>query len=71
MTTITELPGLEHLKEMFKDIEETVNTYSLADAIREGSSVTTKQTDGWYDVDANATCALSAALIAVKARGLA
>lgn len=43
-------------------------TYSLADAIREGSSVT-GQAYNWSDSEGN-VCALSAALIAVKARHL-
>lgn len=43
--------------------------YTLADAIREGSSVT-EQATGWGDGESKA-CALTAAATAVKARGYA
>ena len=42
--------------------------YSLADAIREGSSITS-QACGWGDGES--ACALTAAVIAAKARGYA
>lgn len=59
-------PALDDLREMFAEIEEKVSKYSLADAIREGSSVTTQEY-GWGS--GNTACALSAAGIAAKARG--
>lgn len=67
--------NLEHkvdeLKEALDEIEMGVLTqgYTLADAIREGSSVTT-QYRGWYSADGEQACALSAAYIALQARGL-
>lgn len=45
-------------------------TYSLADAIREGSTVTSQCIDNWADSETGSVCALSAALIAAKARHL-
>ena len=41
--------------------------YTLGDAIREGSLVTTHNTSGWGDGES--ACALSAAVIAAKAHG--
>ena len=55
--------------EMLGDIEHNVTTkYTLADAIREGATVTS-QANGWGDGKETA-CALSAAGIAARARGL-
>ncbi len=55
------------LKEMLGGIELAVLTnYTLADAIREGSSVSEQSYD-WGD--GARACALSAAVIAAKARG--
>ena len=56
----------ETLEEL--DLEQSM-TYSLADAIREGSSVTDQCINGWTGEDGS-VCALSAALIAAKARHL-
>lgn len=51
-------------------IEEKVLTgYTLADAIREGASVT-RQAHGQYGEEGK-TCALTAAALAAKARGYA
>jgi len=47
-----------------KELERSV-TYTLADAIREGSSVTTKA-EGWGDGES--ACALHGAVTAAKAR---
>lgn len=47
---------------------ESAMTYTLSQAIREGSSVTTQKINGWIDGDE--MCAISAALLAVKARHL-
>lgn len=64
-------PGIDQLRQELGEIEMGVLTgYTLADAIREGSSVTDKATDGWLGSQGEA-CALSAALIAAKARGRA
>lgn len=58
----------ELLKTELNLIELDVTTnYTLADAIREGSKVTTHNKMGWGNGD-NA-CALSAAVIAAKSRG--
>lgn len=55
-------------KEMLNQIEDSVvNGYTLADAMREGSSVT-KQAYTWGS--GSSACALSAAGIAAKARGI-
>lgn len=55
-------------KELALIEEDVVTGYTLADAIREGSKVTEKATDSWGNGDT--ACALSAGLIAAKARGL-
>ncbi len=57
------------LKELLGEIEMGVVTqgYTLADAIREGSRVTT-QKFGWGD--GNTACAWSAAYLAARARGI-
>lgn len=67
---ILEMPAIDHLRDMLSEIEVKVNTFSLADAIREGATVTEKATDSWYDAENNQACALSAALISARARGL-
>lgn len=46
---------------------EKAMSYTLADAIREGSTVTGQCVGNWSDEQGN-VCALSAALVAVKAR---
>lgn len=43
--------------------------YTLADAMREGSTVTNQRFGGW--IDGGESCALGAAWIAAKARGYA
>lgn len=67
-TVIDNHPAIDTLKAELALIEEKVVTgYTLADAIREGSSVT-EQAVGSYRSGDN-VCALSAGLIAAKARG--
>lgn len=56
------------LEAELKDLEASM-TFSLADAIREGSSVTGQAVCAWSDNDGN-VCALSAALVSLKARHL-
>lgn len=56
----------ENLKKDLGEIELRTMEYSLADAIREGSSVS-KQAYNWGDGET--ACALTAAVIAAKARG--
>jgi hypothetical protein len=73
--TETTTPAIQHsaidkLREELGDIELTVLTgYTLADAMREGCSVTSQLTHGY--VQGNNACALGAAVIAATARGLA
>lgn len=56
----------ENLKKDLGEIELRTMEYSLADAIREGSSVS-EQAYNWGDGET--ACALTAAVIAAKARG--
>ena len=67
MSTTLWDPAIESLKADLAEIEEKVVTgYTLADAIREGCTVS-KQAYGWGGGEN--TCALSAGFIAAKARG--
>jgi len=66
---LEELEGLETLKEELQEIEQYTEGYTLADAIREGSTATKQEVGDWYGTD-NSACALSAAYLAAKARGL-
>ena len=61
------VPELEEQLEVLS--LEKAMTYSLADAIREGSTVTNQCTGAWANAKGE-VCALSSALIAVKARHL-
>lgn len=66
--TTTEIVPVEKLKAELALIEEKVVTgYTLADAIREGCSVTSKLQGAF--VQGGESCALGAAWIAAKARG--
>jgi len=57
----------EELAKVIDDIGMSVYTgYTLADAIREGSKVSTQEY-GWGDGET--ACALTSAVIAAKARG--
>ena len=60
----------EKVDELRKVIDEigldVATSYTLADAIREGSKVTDHNQAGWGDGDN--TCALSSAVLAAKAR---
>lgn len=74
MQNVTSTPGtIEHpavdkLREELGTIEMNVLTnYTLADAIREGSTVTSQKIGGW--VEGNSACALGAGFLAAKARG--
>lgn len=67
--TITERfsPAVDHLKDELAEIEMNVLTkYTLADAIREGSTVSS-QSYNWGNGER--ACALSAACISAAARG--
>jgi len=56
----------EQLRAELGAIELSVSEYTLADAIREGSTVTTHEQAGWGTGES--ACALTAALVAAKAR---
>lgn len=63
----------EKVDELSKQLEELdfehARSYSLADAIREASSITRQKIDGgWVSDDGDKMCALSAAALAAKAR---
>jgi hypothetical protein len=68
LADISEHPAIDYLREVFEEIEDNVSKYSLADAIREGSSVT-EGTVGWFDMNGG-VCAMTAAYVAARARGL-
>lgn len=79
MDTLTEkhpleqIKGFEELKQTLAEVELEVLTegFTLADAIREGSTTTGQAVGGFVKREANEVCALSAALMSAKARGLA
>lgn len=54
------------LKEELREVEEAALTYTLADAMREGSKHIEQRRGGFYDH--NSACALSTAAMAVTAR---
>lgn len=62
---ITRMPAVERL--MAEIEEKVVLNYTLADAIREGASVTDKKEQGW--IEGESACALGAGYIAAQARG--
>jgi hypothetical protein len=64
----TDHPAVEALRAQLAEIEmDVLTSYTLADAIREGSSVTGQNRGDWVTED-NA-CALGAGYLAAKARG--
>ena len=66
--TVSTIPAIDTLREQLADIEmQVLTSYTLADAIREGSGVTDQKIGGW--VEGNLACALGAGWIAAKARG--
>lgn len=66
--TPTEHPAIDRIMADLAAIELDVTTsFTLADAMREGSSVTSKREGGW--VDGNQACALGAAYLSARARG--
>lgn len=61
-------PAITRLREELAHIEmDVLTSYTLADAIREGSTVTTQKVGGW--VEGTQACALGAGYLAAKARG--
>ncbi len=68
MNTIDKVQELsENLRNDLTEIEKVATTYTLADAIREGCTVTDKATSDWGQGDT--ACALHSAVIAAAARG--
>lgn len=64
----TEMGLDEDTKTMLSEIDMRVRTgYTLADAMREGSTVSKQKIGNWGDGET--ACALTAATIAAKARG--
>lgn len=64
---------LAEVGEAFQEKTEELDpekSYTLADAMREGSAVTNQKIGGWTDPQNGETCALSAAYLACRARGL-
>jgi len=57
----------EQLRAELGAIELSAMEFTLADAIREGSGVTTHEQSGWGD--GASACALTAALVSAKSRG--
>lgn len=72
-TGIEALEGFESLKSELRSIELDVMTegLTLADAIREGAGHTEQAVGSYVRRESNQTCALSAAMLSVRARGLA
>lgn len=67
-TVAPDIAPVERLKQVLGDIEVKVLTgYTLADAIREGASVTEPTSGAWIAGDR--ACALGAGWVAAKARG--
>ena len=61
---------VDELQEQLEDLDlEHAMSYSLADAIREGSTVTNQCVGNWNNAQGD-VCAMSAALLAIKARRL-
>ena len=68
MSTSTEITRMPAVERLMAEIEEKVIlNYTLADAIREGSSVTSQKVGGW--IEGESSCALGACYIAAQARG--
>ena len=64
----TDIAPVEALKKVLAEIEEkVVLNYTLADALREGSTVTEQKFNGY--ISGGEACALGAAYISAKARG--
>ena len=66
--TEVEHPAIDALRQQIDAIGLGVLTgYTLADAMREGSTVTDQKTGGW--VDSGSACAIGAAYLSARARG--
>lgn len=63
--TIVNHPAVDKIRGMIDELGDKVQTYSLADAIREGSHVTTQ---AYNFGDDESACAMTAAALAVEAR---
>lgn len=65
-----EHPAVTELRRALGSIElDVMTSYTLADAIREGSSVTRQRIGGWLEEDS--ACAIAAGFVAARARGYA
>lgn len=63
-------PSILKLRAELRELElDVLTNFTLADAIREGASVTSKKEGGW--IEAESACALGAAYLAARARGMA
>lgn len=61
-------PAVEQLQKTLGEIElDVMTSYTLADAIREGATVTGQKVGGW--IDESTSCGLGAAYLAAQARG--
>lgn len=66
--TLTEVPGLERLREDLAEIEDEVLLgYTLADAMRMGAKNTEQARWTYINAADNQVCALAAAALAVEA----
>lgn len=71
MTTAIEIQhstAIEAIKQDLAEIEEYVESFSLADAMRAGSKHTNQLRQGWHNE--SGVCALSAAYLACRARDI-
>lgn len=67
VVALREKLGSEREQELGEIDLKVATSYTLADAIREGCSVTGKKEGGW--VEGENACTLGAAWVAAKARG--
>lgn len=69
MAAITSIPDskVSELESKLPELEAAMK-YSLADAMREGSTVTSQYVGGWVKDEGETMCALSAAMLALRAR---
>ena len=60
---------LDEIESILEEMPEAEKPFTLADAIREGSSVTNQAIGSWTGSQGE-TCALAAAALSITARGL-
>lgn len=66
---ILSIDSIQALAEQLND-DEPKKEYSLADAMRDGATCTDQAIGAWTGAQGQ-TCALSAAMLAIRAKGLA